>query len=386
MSTSRSGVAAGSTNAAARVTTPRMPAHDTTVVSRGVSASGSSRSRSIAAVAKTQAKRMTTTAANTPRAPRPMRVALRSLLPTADTMGRISRPISRNTTPSSRNVMVDQLDWANRRAGADCSRSALWPRMSPAMTTASTPDAWISSASRYAANGVTSEMAVRVTVSATWAWTLAMTRATSRPTPRPPTTEMAKSRVISIAVMWPSMAVVAAVRHTRAVASLTRLSPSSTVTTRLGRPTRRAMVVAATASGGATTAPMASAAAAEMGSSQAATAPTPSVVAMTNPTDRDPMTGSLLRKSMSEVRTAAAYSSGGSSPTRTMSGSRWKSSKRGRNDPAQPMSSSISGIDRFHRRAAPPAAVTTTTTRIRSSADSIARSWRNRPVIPPGLR
>ena len=47
---------------------------------------------------------------------------------------------------------------------------------------------------------------------------------------------------------------------TRAVASLTSDSPSRIVTTRRGRPIRRAMAVAATASGGATTAPRANAA------------------------------------------------------------------------------------------------------------------------------
>ena len=57
-------------------------------------------------------------------------------------------------------------------------------------------------------------------------------------------------------------------RHTSAVASLTRDSPSSSVTTRRGRPIRRAMAVAATASGGATTAPSANAAANGTGSSQ----------------------------------------------------------------------------------------------------------------------
>ena len=48
---------------------------------------------------------------------------------------------------------------------------------------------------------------------------------------------------------------------TSAVASLTRLSPSRIDTTRRGIPTRRAIAVAATASGGATTAPSAKAAA-----------------------------------------------------------------------------------------------------------------------------
>ena len=53
------------------------------------------------------------------------------------------------------------------------------------------------------------------------------------------------------------MAAMAARRQTSAVASLTRLSPSRMVTIRRGMPTRRAMAVAATASGGATTAPSA---------------------------------------------------------------------------------------------------------------------------------
>ncbi len=55
-------------------------------------------------------------------------------------------------------------------------------------------------------------------------------------------------------------------RATIAVASLTRLSPSRIVTMRRGIPTRRAIVVAATASGGATTAPRANAGAQPIGS------------------------------------------------------------------------------------------------------------------------
>ena len=53
------------------------------------------------------------------------------------------------------------------------------------------------------------------------------------------------------------IAAIAVLSATSAVASLTRLSPSRIDTMRRGMPTRRATVVAATASGGATTAPSA---------------------------------------------------------------------------------------------------------------------------------
>ena len=78
------------------------------------------------------------------------------------------------------------------------------------------------------------------------------------------------------------------------------------VTTRRGIPTRRAIAVAATASGGATTAPRASAAGQPIGSSQCATAPTASVVTMTSTTESSTIGRVLARKSMSEVRIAAA--------------------------------------------------------------------------------
>ncbi len=68
-------------------------------------------------------------------------------------------------------------------------------------------------------------------------------------------------------------------KATRAVASLSRDSPSSTVTIRRGIPTRRAMASAATASGGATTAPSAKAAGQVTPGSTVCTArPTPTAV------------------------------------------------------------------------------------------------------------
>ena len=71
-----------------------------------------------------------------------------------------------------------------------------------------------------------------------------------------------------------------------AVASLTSDSPSRIVTIRRGMPTRRAMDVAATASGGATTAPSAKASANGTGRMSQVTNPTPSAVTTTNRTER----------------------------------------------------------------------------------------------------
>ncbi len=107
---------------------------------------------------------------------------------------------------------------------------------------------------------------------------------------------------------------------TSAVASLSRDSPSRIVTIRRGSPILRPIAVAATASGGATTAPIARAIAHETpGRSRCATSPTPNVVNATSPTDSNRIGRLLTRKSTSEVPCAAAYRRGGSSPNSTTS-------------------------------------------------------------------
>ena len=68
---------------------------------------------------------------------------------------------------------------------------------------------------------------------------------------------------------------------------------------------RRATAVAATASGGATTAPNATAAAKGTGSNHHTTNATANVLNSTNPTDREAMVRRLSLKSTSEVRSAA---------------------------------------------------------------------------------
>ena len=102
-------------------------------------------------------------------------------------------------------------------------------------------------------------------------------------------------------------AAMAVFRATRAVASLTRLSPSRIDTMRRGMPTRRAIVVAATASGGATTAPRAKpAASVRPGHTHHATRPTTTVEKATRPTDSSGIGRRLALKSTSDVRIAAA--------------------------------------------------------------------------------
>ena len=163
------------------------------------------------------------------------------------------------------------------------------------------------------------------------------TSAIPRPTPMPPMEAQRKSPTTVPTVTSVPKALAArpaaarAVRRvTRAVASLTSDSPSRIETRRRGRPIWRPIDVAATASGGATTAPRAKATQKSMPSAHWRKTATPSAVKSTSPTDRLRMTARLLRKSTSDVRIAAAYSSGGRMPSSTISGLRATSGTNGR--------------------------------------------------------
>jgi hypothetical protein len=91
------------------------------------------------------------------------------------------------------------------------------------------------------------------------------------------------------------------------VASLSSDSPSRIVVILRGSPIRRPIAVAATASGGATTAPMARASAqGRSGSSSLVTAATPTVVKTTSPTESSRIGRRLALKSASDVLCAAA--------------------------------------------------------------------------------
>lgn len=163
------------------------------------------------------------------------------------------------------------------------------------------------------------------------------TSATATPIAMPPTDAQAKSSTTPPKDTPPEAtpdarpaAARAVRRETRAVASLTSDSPSRIDTRRRGSPMRRPTAVAATASGGATTAPIAKATPKSRPSTHRRKSATPSAVKSTSPTDRLRMTPRLLRKSTSEVWIAAAYSSGGRMPSSTMSGLRATSGTNGR--------------------------------------------------------
>lgn len=127
------------------------------------------------------------------------------------------------------------------------------------------------------------------------------------PTPPPTATASTKSSAMRPGVTVLTIARSEAFSATSAVASLRRLSPSSTVSMRRGRRSRPAIAVTATASVGATIAPNARAAATVIaGTTIQATAPTTATVKTTSPTDSRRMLSPRARTSRTEVRIAAA--------------------------------------------------------------------------------
>lgn len=108
------------------------------------------------------------------------------------------------------------------------------------------------------------------------------------------------------------------------------------------------------------------------GISQFTTAPTAKVVTTTRPTDSTRIGLRLAVKSTSEVWMAAVYSSGGNSPSSTISGSRWMSGTIGMKDAAAPATMSSSGAGRFSRSLSASPASTTTAIPTRMRAISTA--------------
>ena len=200
------------------------------------------------------------------------------------------------------NAIVRQLVRSAIRDCASWRIGDLWPSSRPATTTAITPEACTFSAEMYAANGTTSEMPTSRSGSVTRLRSQATTMKNAMPMIRPPPAARTKSTPTSSAVTLAPAAAMAVRRATRAVASLSSDSPSRIVTTRRGRPIRRPTAVAATASGGATTAPMAIAAGQPIPGSIACTSrPTPADVKMTRPTESSRIGRRLALKSTSEV-------------------------------------------------------------------------------------
>ena len=130
------------------------------------------------------------------------------------------------------------------------------------------------------------------------------------------------------------------------VASLNSDSPSRTVITRRGSPTRRPTATAATASGGATIAPSASAAAnGRPGTTAGSTSATENAVMSTMPNASWRIGWIRVLIAITPESTAAAYSSGGMMTVSTSSGFTAYSGTPGMNDTANPTTSRTIGGD-----------------------------------------
>ena len=131
--------------------------------------------------------------------------------------------------------------------------------ISPATTTASTPETWTFSASRYAPNGVASDTALAVSGSPPSGRDSTRTpKATTAPTATPPAAATRNwPNADGTEKPSPVAAAMATARMVSAVASLSRPSPCTMVVSRGGSPALRPTASAATGSGGATAAPSA---------------------------------------------------------------------------------------------------------------------------------
>ena len=171
-------------------------------------------------------------------------------------------------------------------------------------------------------------------------------------------------------------AVTAAAYSTSAVPSLNRASPSRIVTSRRGRPSRRAMLVAAAASVGPTAVPSTNAMGQDRWPSQCATAATLSAVTITSRTASTPIIGASRENAVGEEVTAASKTSSGSSPSRTSSGFSDTSGTNGRKPMTRPATTSVTGAGMPARRStvtAPSVTVATART-ISSWAECMVRS------------
>lgn len=137
-STSRSGTDGGNDRAAASVTTPRMPAHPTTIAPE--SDGESARPRVRANVARTASRRTTTTVPRVATHVATMTGQPRSDSEAAAQTDRACNPMSRNTEFSSRNWIVRHVMRPATLSPGPCSTWLRCPRTSPATTTASTPE------------------------------------------------------------------------------------------------------------------------------------------------------------------------------------------------------------------------------------------------------
>ncbi len=113
-----------------------------------------------------------------------------------------SRPISTNSAPLSRYTPNGQVASAARRDIAVVMRGDTQATMRPAKTTASTPDASISSAMRNATNGTSSSVRLIVRVDCIRRSARKASAATAMPAAAPPRYDSSTMPVIDRALTW----------------------------------------------------------------------------------------------------------------------------------------------------------------------------------------
>ena len=111
-------------------------------------------------------------------------------------------PISTNSAPLTRNVVSVQNALLCDRLRAPSSRGPTWLITSPHTTTASTPDACTTSASRYALNGISTVTVLPSSGSPTRRSPCTPSHATSAPTAIPPRYASANSPATCRAARW----------------------------------------------------------------------------------------------------------------------------------------------------------------------------------------
>ena len=162
--------------------------------------------------------------------------------------------MSTNSAPLSRYTPNGQAAVAWRRDAAVVMRGSIHATMSPAKTTASTPDAPMSSARRNAVNGTSSSVVLMTMAECARRSARYASAATAMPAAAPPRYDTSTVAVIDHGVMSSPRATDSAIAYTTsAVPSLVRLSALSFMNMRCG--SRRPRAATAVASGGATAAP-----------------------------------------------------------------------------------------------------------------------------------
>ena len=249
----------------------------------------------------------------------------------------------RKMNPSRTSSAVCQVSCPAIRWSGGRTRGPRWPVTRPAMTAATSPLPPMCSAGMAARKGIVKETTVSTLASVIRARRWRVNSPTAQPTARATRTEAAKPSTTPLTVTAPAVAAVLAEdRTTRAVASLSRPSPSRTVMMRCETPRRLAMEMA-TASVGLRTAPTAMAHAGERpGMTRVRTPPMTAADTITRRIARTTTEASSRRKLMVEMPTAVAYRRGGRIPSRMISGSTSMAGTTGRKPTTMPPASSRS--------------------------------------------